>query len=536
MNQEQYFKRGIEIVHTLTTFAYDAYLVGGVVRDYIMHNDFVDIDIATNATPDEVLAIFPNARTEYKDLGFVLLKEDDMVFEISTFKIEEYDKPRKPSKIYYAQDLVDDVKRRDFTVNALALTDTLKVVDLVKGQRDIRRKVVSVIGQAKKRFKEDPLRILRAYSLTSRFNFSIDYKTGRGIISTNKYLPELSNYQISKEIYKIVTSKYGQKAVRAMVNYHTDEHLKDYHEGLAVLSKNYKKFDTIEKFALCYAGAQGLPENTSFDKTMLSQIRDILEVCEKTKHFTKKDIETVTPKDVFDYGEKNLLSAVKINYYLYKKYPNLIHKVKKMAENLPIKSMADLQFHGSDLVELNGGNSGSYIKDIMDELASEVVLGMIHNDYRELKERANFLLENINRSKKPEVKEAPKKQEEKPNIYVTEPSRLSSEMANETKGLYRDPYVEEFREQQNKVEQNIETRQMDPFDEEPKVDVGIINLKVHYDMEFNNLVKNAIASISKGNESDEEFAALKASVEASVKEALLSQNPEYHILEQKGLI
>ena len=140
MNQEQYLKRGIEIIKTLTSFAYQAYLIGGVVRDYVMNNEFNDIDIATNATPEQVKELFPTVKMEYAHLGFVTLKEDGVTFEISTFREEVYDKPRKPSKIYYAENLVDDVKRRDFTINALALTDKYQVVDLVKGLKDIKRK------------------------------------------------------------------------------------------------------------------------------------------------------------------------------------------------------------------------------------------------------------------------------------------------------------------------------------------------------------------------------------------------------------
>ena len=140
MNQEQYLKRGIEIIKTLTSFAYQAYLIGGVVRDYVMNNEFNDIDIATNATPEQVKELFPTVKMEYAHLGFVTLKEDGVTFEISTFREEVYDKPRKPSKIYYAENLVDDVKRRDFTINALALTENYQVVDLVKGLKDIKRK------------------------------------------------------------------------------------------------------------------------------------------------------------------------------------------------------------------------------------------------------------------------------------------------------------------------------------------------------------------------------------------------------------
>ena len=163
-----------------------------------MNNEFNDIDIATNATPEQVRELFPTVKMEYAHLGFVTLKEDGVTFEISTFREEVYDKPRKPSKIYYANNLVDDVKRRDFTINALALTDNYQIVDLVKGLRDIKKKKVRVIGKGKIRFKEDPLRIFRAYNIVARFNFKIAVLTEHAIKRSNKNLKDISNYQLSR--------------------------------------------------------------------------------------------------------------------------------------------------------------------------------------------------------------------------------------------------------------------------------------------------------------------------------------------------
>ena len=334
--KEQYLNKGLEIVKILNSFTYQAYLVGGVVRDYIMHNDFIDVDIATNATPTQIKEIFPNVNMEYQHLGCVTLKVDDYVFEISTFKEEVYEKTRKPSKIYYAQNLIDDVKRRDFTVNALALTDTLKVVDLVKGQKDIKRKIVRCIGRPSVRFKEDPLRILRAYNLVARFNFNIAIRTIIGIHSSNKYLRELSNYQVSKEIVKIFEAPYGKKAVSEMINYKTHKHLSYYGKGMPYIQKYFKKLSLLEKIVICYCLSEDIPENTCFDKVFLNKIRDLLIAVEATKNYKKKEKENITNADVYKYGAETLLSAVKINYYIRNSYPKLFNKVKKIDKKLSI--------------------------------------------------------------------------------------------------------------------------------------------------------------------------------------------------------
>lgn len=488
MTQEQYLQRGIEIVKTLTSFTYQAYLIGGVVRDYLMNNEFNDIDIATSATPEQVQELFPEVKMEYAHLGFVTLKEDGVTFEISTFREEVYDKPRKPSKIYYANNLVDDVKRRDFTINALALTDNYKVVDLVKGQKDLKKKKVRVIGRGKIRFKEDPLRILRAYNLVARFNFKIAGTTEFAIRKTNKYLKDISNYQISRELHKIMEHKYGKKAIKAVVELNTHKYLEDYTLGLEVISRNYKRFDMIEKFALCYAVKNKIPENTCFDKMTLTKLQTILKVVEATKNWTKDKEESVTPIDIFNYGADLLLTATKINHYLLEKYPNISSKIKKMNEELPIHSISDMKFHGSDLVEINNGETGPYIKEVMEQLSSEVILGLVENEYKALKERALELLKNETETIEGEVTD--------PHEVVTE--------------------------EEVKVTDN-------PTNE-------LVQIKIRFDLEYRDLLKTNLASFVKGTETKEELDALEESIGKTIKETLLNQNPEYQILVEKGLI
>lgn len=494
--QEQYLEKGLEIVKTLNSFTYQAYLVGGVVRDYIMDNEFVDIDIATNATPEQIQAIYPNVNMEYQHLGCVTLKLDGFIFEISTFKEEVYTEARKPSKVYYAQNLIDDVKRRDFTINALALTDNLKVVDLVNGQKDIKKKRIKVIGKPKVRFKEDPIRILRAYNLVARFNFNIAFFTSLGIKASNKHLKNISNHQISRELLKIFEAPYGRKAIHEMIENKTYKYLKHYKEGMPFIYKYYKKLSTVEKLTLCYALSEEIPENTSFDKNTLNKIQTLYKVVEAIKNYSKSSKESISEMDVFNYGIELILSAVKINYYIRDDYPKLFNKVKKIDKALPIHSVSELNFNGKDVVLLNHGQAGPYVKNVIDQLVSEVVFGKVHNEYSELKVRAIEILDAMNNK-----------------------TIVSSDEVIQT--IKEEPKVQE-----------------EIIEQKPKVEISseLIKLKVHYDLEFNELVNSSLASFTKGDETDDEIEVLKEQISKQVKEALLSQNPEYHVLEQKGLI
>ena len=186
MDRNLYFQRGIQIITKINEVTPQAYLIGGVVRDYLLQANFNDIDIATSATPEQILELFPHASKEFLEYGCIVLKEDDMIFEITTFREEEYhNRSRKPSEIHFSKKLLDDVKRRDFTINALAMPKSKVLVDLVGGEKDLQAKLVRCIGQPKKRFKEDPLRILRGLNLVAKLNFNVEKKT---IADVKKYL------------------------------------------------------------------------------------------------------------------------------------------------------------------------------------------------------------------------------------------------------------------------------------------------------------------------------------------------------------
>ena len=223
MTQEQYLQRGIEIVKILTSFTYQAYLVGGVVRDYLMNNEFNDIDIATNATPEQVKELFPNVRMDYAHLGFVTLKEECVTFEISTFREEVYDKPRKPSKIYYANNLVDDVKRRDFTINAIYLDcSTNQIIDPYDGLKDLFTFKIKFIGEPKERIKQDPTRILRGLRLAYKLNFEIEENTNNAFKECFEEIKRLSKTRLNKEIEKMELELGKEKTESILKLYNID--------------------------------------------------------------------------------------------------------------------------------------------------------------------------------------------------------------------------------------------------------------------------------------------------------------------------
>ncbi|AHK63555.1 CCA-adding enzyme [Chlamydia avium] len=172
-----------KILVKLRNAGYQAYFVGGCVRDMLMGKPIEDIDIATDAPPVIVSTIFPNTLALGAAFGIIVVKEDGQLFEVATFRSDEnYKDGRHPQHVVFSS-MKDDVLRRDFTINGMYYDPfEEKLFDLVEGQRDIEKQVIRTIGHPKLRFSEDKLRILRAIRFSSSLGFSLDPATERAIL------------------------------------------------------------------------------------------------------------------------------------------------------------------------------------------------------------------------------------------------------------------------------------------------------------------------------------------------------------------
>lgn len=151
------------------------YLVGGTVRDYLLGKELTDMDLVTDATPNEMKEFLSNADYTFEKYGSVRLKIDDIKFDITTLRKEEgYSDFRHPNKICFTKSLKEDVFRRDITINAMYMDKDLNVIDFVGGQKDISNKVIRMIGKPLKRINEDPLRIIRIYRFKLETGFEIE--------------------------------------------------------------------------------------------------------------------------------------------------------------------------------------------------------------------------------------------------------------------------------------------------------------------------------------------------------------------------
>lgn len=196
-----------DIIEELRARGHQALLVGGCVRDLLLERTPKDWDVATSATPDEVAALFPGSELVGAHFGVVLVKREGAVVEVATFRSDhEYRDGRHPSSVTFETDPREDVLRRDFTINALLLDPADgRVLDYVGGQQDLRDGVIRTVGEARRRFAEDHLRMLRAIRFAARFGFRIEAETMAAMRELAGEIRTVSPERIRDELVRILT-------------------------------------------------------------------------------------------------------------------------------------------------------------------------------------------------------------------------------------------------------------------------------------------------------------------------------------------
>jgi len=209
------------IIKKLQKNNYEAYIVGGCVRDLLQGKEPEDWDVATNAKPAEIQKIFPKSFYENRFLTVTVqtgsknprLKE----IEITTYRSEtKYTDKRHPDEIKFAKTIEEDLSRRDFTINAMAMSDIAKIINPFNGQKDLGAKIIRAVGHPEERFSEDALRILRAVRLATILDFSIEEKTRRAIKKNASWLEKISKERIRDELLKIIMNERAAQGIELL--------------------------------------------------------------------------------------------------------------------------------------------------------------------------------------------------------------------------------------------------------------------------------------------------------------------------------
>lgn len=372
------FQGAMPILRELQGAGYEAYYVGGSVRDILLNKPIHDVDIATSAFPAEIKQLFRRTIDVGIQHGTVMVVTKDATYEVTTFRTEStYQDFRRPDHVEFVRSLKEDLKRRDFTINALAVGIDGEVIDLFDGLSDLRARKLRAVGNPYERFHEDALRMMRGLRFISQLGFTLEPETFEAIREYHSLLAKISVERINVEFVKLLMGSSRQAGVKTFVEsecYIYCPGLSEYGEALLRFADLIGPAIPTEKQAwTLLISMLGLEQE---------QIKPFMKEW-KCSNQLIKDVSLMVPALAFRLSQEwdnwNLYQlgrelAVSVEYLLiyFNQKPNQA-KIRLMYQNLPIHSLKDLALKGSDLIQQFDYPKGPWINQVLRAMEREVI-------------------------------------------------------------------------------------------------------------------------------------------------------------------
>ncbi len=228
-----------EIITTLENAGYEAYAVGGCVRDTLLNKEPDDWDITTSATPEEAKALFPRTIDTGIQHGTITVLMGKETYEVTTYRIDgEYEDSRHPKEVIFTSNLLEDLKRRDFTINAMAYNDRSGIVDAFDGMKDLENKIIRCVGNPRERFTEDALRMMRAVRFSGQLGYEIEPATAEAIKELAPTLSRISAERICTELVKLMMSDHPDYLKKAYELGMTKVFMPEFDDAMETIQNN----------------------------------------------------------------------------------------------------------------------------------------------------------------------------------------------------------------------------------------------------------------------------------------------------------
>lgn len=376
------FIAALPVMERLEEHGYEAYFVGGSVRDIMMDHPIHDVDIASSAYPEEVQAIFSQTIDLGIEHGTVLVLFNEEHYEITTFRTEsEYQDYRRPDHVTFVRSLSEDLKRRDFRMNALAMNRNGEVIDLFDGLEDIKNHRICAVGEATERFHEDALRMMRAVRFASQLDFTIEEKTYAAIREHHRLLEKISVERIQVEWLKLMAGVAPKKGLRPFIDtlcYESCPALKDQKEALEQLYTVVNGPLTEEETWLTLAHfAQWSEKETSKVLRAWKCSNAVRQkVCHTLPYLELRLERALTSWELYELGAENLELLLSV-YHLLR--PEEETTEEERYEQLAIHQIADLAVDGKLLMQELGEKPGPWLGKVLHFLQQQVVNTNVEN-------------------------------------------------------------------------------------------------------------------------------------------------------------
>ncbi|MDP3052970.1 MAG: HDIG domain-containing protein [bacterium] len=476
-------KEVLELTEKLKKSGYQVFLVGGCVRNFLLEKKSKDWDITTNANPEEIQKIFADfggasadkPATVYENtFGTVGVKTESedptlKIIEVTTFRLEgKYTDKRHPDEIKFAKTIEEDLSRRDFTVNALALEMPAekfpKIIDPYGGQKDLKNKIIRTVGEPEERFSEDALRLMRAVRFATELNFTIEDKTAAAIKKESKLLAVIAKERIRDELEKIIMSERAAEGIKKLAELGLLSHIiPELTEGIGVGQNKHHIYEVFDHGvrALDYAAKnncsliirlatllhdvgkprtkRGEGEDSTFYNheivgakmtfQILSRLHFPKEIIEKTTHLVRYHLFYYNVGEVTEAGVRRFLHRVKpeniddlikvreadrIGSGVPKAVPYKLRHLLFMVEKVKQDPLSPkmLAVDGKDVMEIAKIEPGPKVGQILSILLDEILEDPKKNEKKYLENRIEELIKLKDQELKKMSEGAKEKKEE----------------------------------------------------------------------------------------------------------------------------
>lgn len=375
-----YLENGKKIISTLNDNGFEAYFVGGFVRDHLLGIESDDIDITTDATPEQVESLFPFVKHTGRKFGGVTVFIEKHAYEVTTYRLEaEYQNHRHPGEVTFSSNLKDDLVRRDFTINALVMDADERIFDHVDGTTDLEARLIRTIGDPRARFEEDALRILRAFRFVSKLDFAIESQTLAALKEHRHLVQTITIERVMVELDKILSAPHQKRALRYLLETRVADELYGIKRGIEHVVAITDHVQPLEFFMIAFI-LDDIDDIWRFSNRDMRLIMQVINLHEVTKD------DAFNKHILFSNKLEPCLIANRINVMLG--HADQEPAIRVMWDDMAVHDVCDLAFKGQDILELTTLKRRSTIGLVIDDLLEAVLTGATPNEYDPLKQLA----------------------------------------------------------------------------------------------------------------------------------------------------
>lgn len=381
-NLPEIFVKAMPVLRTLEDAGFEAYFVGGSVRDVLLHRHVHDVDITTSAYPEEVKELFDKSIDTGIKHGTVTVLYGGESYEITTFRTESgYQDFRRPDHVTFVQNLDEDLKRRDFTINALAMDMHGDIVDLFNGIEDLKNHIIRAVGNPEKRFHEDALRMMRAVRFMSQLEFKLEEKTEQAIKDNHELLKKISVERIREEFVKMGLGPFSRQAFQIFLDTQLSEDVPDFagKKDLLQVYLQLKFSPTMETSLWAVIIILLKVSNENIGKFMRDW-KNSNAMTEKVEQIIKMfDLiadHVPTDYELFEAGEDIIINTIDVADILGQPVSSEALVDRYLA--LPIKTPSELAVDGRFLIK-RGMRPGAQLGRTLNQIRKKVVACEIEN-------------------------------------------------------------------------------------------------------------------------------------------------------------